>query len=289
MTRGPPYTTKWIRGYALFRSLLARFADGYSLGNFLSVWEMSTDTDRSSRLVALLLLPAAAPSMLPRRAKALFYALAGPAMKINGALYRTFRAPGSGTVLVQLGPGKRNYLPGWLNVDANTFTARCDVWADLRNPLPFRTGTVDAIYSHHVIEHLPNIAFHWREMHRVLKPGGVFRVGGPHGDNAIRKFIEGDTAWFSDFPDRRQSIGGRFENFIFCRREHVTILTVSWLGELAHAAGFDDLATHPPGRSGFDVFAPTLALETETTPDCPHTLIVEGRKPWAEYGAPAAR
>ena len=104
--------------------------------------------------------------MLSRSGKALFYSIAGPVMTINGSLYRLFRAPSRGTRKVQLGPGQKNYLDGWINVDANMFTAKCDVWADIRNKLPFKNDTIDILYSHHVIEHLPDLYFHFQEMYR---------------------------------------------------------------------------------------------------------------------------
>src|SRR5690606_9118227 len=138
------------------------------------------------------------------------YSFSGPMMKANGIIYRTFRAPKRGLTKIHLGPGQQRYLSGWINVDANKFTGKCDVWANLIDGIPMPDNTVDAIYSHHVIEHLPHLKFHFSEMFRCLKPGGVFRVGGPNGDCAIRKFVEGDTAWFSDFPDKRSSIGRRF-------------------------------------------------------------------------------
>ena len=96
--------------------------------------------------------------MLTRTSKAMFYAVAGPLMKINGWIYRNLRVAGvikATPVRLHLGPGTKAYLPGWTNIDANIFTAKCDIWLDLRNPLPFPDGTVDAVYSHHMIEHLP--------------------------------------------------------------------------------------------------------------------------------------
>lgn len=222
--------------------------------------------------------------MLARRTKQVFYILAGPLMRANSVFYRSVLSPrpGDGVVKVQLGPGQRNYLPGWVNVDANIFTGKCDVWADLRNRLPFRDGTVDAIYSHHVIEHLPDLAFHFAELFRCLKPGGIFRVGGPNGDSAMRKYLEGDADWFIEYPDRRTSLGGRFENFIFCRQEHLTILTYSWLQELASGAGFAEIHGCRPGAETHHprlIDADVLAMEPESTPECPHTLIIEGKKP----------
>ncbi|HKI17405.1 MAG TPA: methyltransferase domain-containing protein [Isosphaeraceae bacterium] len=221
--------------------------------------------------------------MLARQTKRMFYNVAGPLMRANGVIYRSFLAPRNGhqVVKVQLGPGQKNYFPGWINVDANMFTGKCDVWADLRNKLPFRDSTVDVFYSHHMIEHLPDLAFHFHELHRCLKPGGVFRIGGPNGDTAIRKFAEGDADWFIDYPDTRRSLGGRFENFIFCRQEHLTILTYSWLHELAAEAGFEAIKPGQPGElTHFPecIDAEVLAKEPETTPECPHTLIIEGRK-----------
>ena len=202
-------------------------------------------------------------------------------MTINGLIYRRFRAPQEGQVRVHLGPGQKNYMEGWLNVDANMFTGKCDIWADLRNPLPFHNNTVDAFYSHHMIEHLPNVLAHLREVYRCLKPGGIYRVGGPNGDSAMKKFMENDREWFSDFPDKRDSIGGRFENFIFCRGEHLTILTYSMLEEYLLNTGFVKIVSLQPVRETRhpDLFSDCLAKEHEQDFETPHTLIIEACKP----------
>jgi len=216
------------------------------------------------------------------RYRKLFYAVSSPFLKMSGAAYRRLRAPRTGTIKVHLGPGQKNYLPGWINVDANLISAKIDVWADLRNPLPFHDGSVSALYSHHVIEHLPDLYAHFREVARVLKPGGVFRIGGPNGDNAAKKFVEGDMSWFSsDFPDNRKSLGGRFANFVFCGHEHLTILTASFLGEIAKDVGLGDVTVcQPVTQTHYPEFidATLLATEWEDRPECPHTLIIEGRK-----------
>lgn len=219
--------------------------------------------------------------MISRKAKAAFYAAAGPLMAVNGRIYRWIRSPASGDVKVQLGPGQRNYLDGWVNVDANMFTGRCDVWADLRNALPFHDGSVRAFYSHHVIEHLPDLRFHMQDVFRCLKPGGVYRVGGPNGDSAVRMFLERRSDWFGDFPERRRSPGGRLENFIFCKGEHLTILTESFLRELLEDAGFIDIHACVPTRETRheQLFAECLPKEFESDFEVPHTLIVEAVKP----------
>jgi predicted SAM-dependent methyltransferase len=205
-------------------------------------------------------------------------------MIASGFVYRSILAPRSGTVRVHLGPGRENYLPDWINVDANLITGKVDVWSDLRRALPFRDATVDAFYSHHVIEHLPDamLPFHFAEMARCLKPGGMIRIGGPNGDAAIKKFVEGDLTWFADWPDKRRSIGGRFANFILCRGEHLTILTESYLRELLEDAAFVEITRRVPGvDTGYPqrIDAPVLRLELESTPETPHTLLLEARKP----------
>jgi predicted SAM-dependent methyltransferase len=219
--------------------------------------------------------------MLSHKAKRTFYIVAGPLMRANGWIYRYFRAPRHGTLRVHLGPGQKNYIPGWINLDANMFTAKCDVWADFRNGLPFRDATVDSAYSHHVLEHLPDLAFHFEDIFRCLKPGGVYRVGGPNGDAAMKKYLENELNWFSDWPDHRRSIGGRLENFLFCRQEHLTILTPSYLDEMMTEAGFTGTQVCRPSLdTGFpDLFGECLAHEHESDFECPHTLIVEAVKP----------
>lgn len=218
--------------------------------------------------------------MMSRSAKATFYTLASPAMRVNAFVHRLLwrRRPAK----AHLGPGQGNYLEGWVNVDANAFTARCDIWSDLRYALPFPAESLDAAYSHHVAEHLPDLRRHFRDVFRCLRPGGVYRVGGPHGHNAMKKYLEGDAAWFSDFPDSRASVGGRLDNFLLCRNEHVAILTPSYVRETATAAGFEYLgeleaarSTHFPELFGAEV----LGKEWETDRESPHTLIVELRKP----------
>ncbi|MEQ8327948.1 MAG: methyltransferase domain-containing protein [Parvibaculum sp.] len=221
--------------------------------------------------------------MLARATKELFYTVAGLVMALNGHIYRTFRAGSAvrkSSVRLHLGPGQKAYLPGWTNIDANMFTSKCDIWLDLRNPLPFPDNSVDAIYSHHMIENLPDIEAYFRDTFRVLKPGGIYRAAGPNGDMAIAKFIENDHDWFGDWPDKYDSIGGRFANFIFCRNEHLTILTESYLTELAQRAGFKHVKRLlPVMETGHThLFEDCLAHEHERDYDAPHTLVLELEK-----------
>lgn len=219
--------------------------------------------------------------MVPRPVKAAYYALLSPVMRINAARHRQFPNALRHSRRAHLGPGQKNYLAGWINVDANLVSSHPDIWADLRYKLPFPDNSLEAIYSHHVIEHLPNLDFHFKDMFRCLKPGGVIRVGGPHGDNAMRAMADGRRDWFYDWPTNRRSLGGRFENFVFCKGEHLTILTESFLQELSENAGFTEFRSCLPKQSGsIGIFDETIFdLEPLSEPRLPHTLLMEARKP----------
>lgn len=220
--------------------------------------------------------------MLNRSLRVFYYACLRYPMRLNALRHRLLQRPRA-SLKVQLGPGKKHYFENWVNVDANFITAKIDIWADFTGRLPFNDDTVEAFYSHHVIEHLPDVGlpFHFAELFRCLKPGGVIRVGGPNGDVAARKLLEGDAGWFSDFPDKRNSVGGRYANFILCRGEHLTILTASYLTELATGAGFTDIHFCLPNRETRypDIFDQScLTHEWLPDPSAPNTIIMEARK-----------
>ena len=141
-------------------------------------------------------------------------------------------------------------------------------------------NSISAAYSHHVVEHLPDLQKHFNEVYRCLKPGGVYRVGVPNANSAIQKFLEDDKSWFGDFPEKRESIGGRFDNFLLCRNEHLAIITNSYLRELLEKAGFKELArAMPVMETRFpELFQECLSREWEPDFECPHTLLFEAVK-----------
>lgn len=222
--------------------------------------------------------------MIPSIVKRAYYVLLQYPMRASGWFYKNFLCPKQG-LKVHLGPGQKNYLEGWVNVDANFISAKVDVWANLLDSLPFRDNSVDLFYSHHVIEHLPDshLTKHFHDMYKALRPGGGIRIGAPSLENACLKYLEKDYDWFFDFPDKRKSIGGRFTNYIFCRGEHLTALDSSYLTEIAEAIGFVNIKFCQPNqetrhaRLGID--KNVLSTEWETDHSHPHTIIMEAQKP----------
>lgn len=142
------------------------------------------------------------------------------------------RAP---PVLVNLGCGK-DYRPGYINVDVNLVFRR-DMWLDLRNPLPFASGTVDGIFCSHVLEHFPldEASSIVRECHRSLRTGGVFRVAAPDFEPAIRAYQRGDRDYFHS---QGRSLGRLFSDHVLDNSNHKLLFDFSFLEELLTDGGF---------------------------------------------------
>ena len=57
--------------------------------------------------------------------------------------------------------------------------------ADLADPLPLADGSMDVVFSHDVLEQLPDPDALLREAYRVLRPGGRLVLGHPDFDTAV--------------------------------------------------------------------------------------------------------
>lgn len=87
------------------------------------------------------------------------------------------------TSLVATGPRRVHlasgtvYKEGWINVDLAGY--RTDVTWDLRRPLPFESGSIEAVFHEHFLGylHLDEALALYDEIFRILEPGGVFRAG----------------------------------------------------------------------------------------------------------------
>jgi predicted SAM-dependent methyltransferase len=84
-------------------------------------------------------------------------------------------------------------LPRWVNVDLYGVGSGADLYLDLLKALPFRNATVDAIFHEHVLEHFSysEAMRLTKECSRVLKPGGVLRVGVPDFGAYARSYTQG--------------------------------------------------------------------------------------------------
>jgi len=97
--------------------------------------------------------------------------------------------------MLNLGAGPNRY-PGWLTADA--FKPEADIYMNVYRRFPFADGTFDVVYSEHMIEHIvvDKIPHLLSEVHRILKPGGVFRVTTPDLAIHAKHYVDGDRAFF---------------------------------------------------------------------------------------------
>ena len=190
--------------------------------------------------------------MLHQRTKDLYFTLLCKATAPNYYAHR-LRARLSPSpkqsLHLHLGCGP-NYLPGYVNIDANP-QRKMDLWLDVRNGLPFSSATVDSIYSTHMLEHLyhDELSRLFGECLRVLKPGSGVRFIVPNLETAIAAYTQGQDDWFDDYPRKLQSTGGRFANFIFCDGQHRTTFDFGHMRELLQNSGFVNVRQVQEGES----------------------------------------
>ena len=83
------------------------------------------------------------------------------------------------------------FHPDWVNFD---FVSRSPevIQHDLRERLPLDDRSCAVVYHSHVLEHLPHAAapLLLRECHRVLAPGGFFRIVVPDLETIARLYLE---------------------------------------------------------------------------------------------------
>jgi len=67
------------------------------------------------------------------------------------------------------------------------------IWQDVSKKLPYKNGSIDKIYSSHLLEHLDKKCGEGllQECFRVLKKGGIFRLVIPDLEFHARRYLQG--------------------------------------------------------------------------------------------------
>ena len=102
---------------------------------------------------------------------------------------------------VQIGSGPHP-IDGFVNLDLS-FNA--DITWDIREGLPFDDNSVGFLFSEHVVEHIDypvSVKNHFRDLHRVLRSGGVAVVGVPDGGLAAEAYVKGDAGYLDELKSR---------------------------------------------------------------------------------------
>lgn len=101
---------------------------------------------------------------------------------------------GKGFHGISIGDTNGNFFrPGWRTVDLLNADVVCDM---RKNGLPFEDNSLDAAHASHLVEHISDPKQLFCEVHRCLKPGGIFRLSTPDLDLLISKCHENDWRWF---------------------------------------------------------------------------------------------
>jgi predicted SAM-dependent methyltransferase len=106
-----------------------------------------------------------------------------------------------------------NPLPGWINIDS---VARAPgVLTDIDpTALPYPNGWFDAVLAEHVFEHFSfaEEAAVWREMSRVLRPGGTLTIEVPDFEWVCATFLAAKDEW------REFYVVGHLDHYAGCGR-----------------------------------------------------------------------
>jgi len=99
-----------------------------------------------------------------------------------------------GVIRLNIGCGKKQEK-GFINLDLRDLGQ--DIVWDIREGIPFPDNSVDLIWSQHVMEHFNESESQavLREMHRVLKPGGVMVHTTPHASDPTSCYFDHRTFW----------------------------------------------------------------------------------------------
>lgn len=120
--------------------------------------------------------------------------------------------------------------------------------ANAARRIPHPSGTVDAIYSSHMLEHLDRAearAF-LAECRRVLRPGAILRLAVPDLRNAACRYLrlndaEGFLRHLQFDLDKPRGIGARLRRLLSGGRGHHWMYDRHSLTALVESAGFTDI------------------------------------------------
>lgn len=143
--------------------------------------------------------------------------------RIEGRLwYRPTFRPGTRVLDLGCGPSK---LTDAVGVDISRLPG-VDVLCNFEQAIPFSDNSFDVVYTSHVLEHINDLALIMKEIHRLLKEGGLLMVSTPYSGSFkafqdpthVRSF---SLHTFDYFCSAQHEVPGWYFDFNFrqvCRR-----------------------------------------------------------------------
>ena len=129
---------------------------------------------------------------------------------------------------IQLGCGK-HLLPDYINIDIND---DADIFWDVRKSLPFKSNSINKIFSEHFFEHLdyPISANKLlEESYRVLKNNGKFIIGVPDCSYPLNDIYNDDNSnmniakkkWYSNRSDILENMNTNLDYLNYVMRDQL--------------------------------------------------------------------
>ena len=150
-----------------------------------------------------------------------------------------------------------NLLEEWLNTDLIPDSRV--IFLDASRPLPFADSTFNYVFSEHMVEHIDyqNARKLFREVYRILRTGGKFRVATPDLHFLIKLYSEKSCIysdyiswmsekWLQDFDFETDSV---VINHVMHGFGHRFIYDFKLLKMVLEKVGFSDITRHSPGES----------------------------------------
>jgi len=137
---------------------------------------------------------------------------------------------------------------GWVNVDL--VGDPVDLAWNCERRLPFSDATVDALFHEHLLEHLPlkgglDLSI---ECYRLLKPGGILRVGVPDVARLLRSWLDQSDEFVQSVRPGRPTPFLAVQEVFYCCG-HRTLYDFETLALLCRAAGFEVIEQRDFGDS----------------------------------------
>lgn len=162
---------------------------------------------------------------------------------------------------LHLGSGGE-HKDGWVNVDFVGDPVELS-W-NLAHGIPFSDGSAEEVFHEHLFEHIPLRAGVglMDECFRVLRPGGILRVGVPDAGELTKSYA-GDGEYVEALhPDRPTRLLGVQELFYW--HDHVTMYDEETLAMVFRAGGFPDPVKKAYGETELHEAPDTETRRTQT-------------------------